>query len=122
MPGSLGCGLPSLPWPQLQPSKGCRNPEEETGRATTIPGAGAAQRDPVFSASAGARAMPLPIFGKSRRQLQQQAMTAACSTLGVLVLAHRGGSLGGRISALLLLSLPLDCPVLTQIHYSIANP
>lgn len=45
-PGSLGCGLLSLPWPQLQTSKTHCNPKEETGRATAVPGAGAAQRDP----------------------------------------------------------------------------
>lgn len=50
------------------------------------------------------------------------AITTACSTLWVLVLAHGGGSLGGWISALLVLSLPLACPVLTQIHYSVTNP
>lgn len=83
-----------------------------------MPGAGAAQRDPVYPASAGARATLLPIFGKSHGRLQQQVVTTACLTLWVLVLAH---SLGGRISALLVLSLPLACPVLTQLHYSITN-
>lgn len=123
-PGFLGCEylLASLPWPQLWTCKGCCNPKEETGRATGVPSAGAAQRDPVCSASAGVRATPLPTFVRSHGWLRKQVVTTACLTPCVLVLTCRGGSLGGRIPALLVLSLLLTSLVLTQIHYSITNP
>lgn len=77
---------------------------------TRVPGAGTAQGDSAYLASAGARPTPLPVFVKCHRQLQQQVLTTVCMILWVLVLAHRGGNLGGRISALLFLSLPHDLP------------
>lgn len=84
-------------------------------------GAGSAQRDSVDTASAKARTTPLHLFGKSHGWLKLQVVATACLTLWVLVLAHRGGSLGGRISTLLVLSLPLAWHALTQIPYSIMN-